>query len=1787
MTLQTNLNSAPYYDDYDPSKDYYGVLFQPGVAIQARELNQLRSILQNQIEKFGDNVFKRGTILEGCDLIFHKSLPFVKIKDSETDGTPINISEYNNLHVKNAANVSAYIVKTEAGFETRSPDLNTLFVKYNSSGADNNTDSFAAGETLTIYTPEYPIFNYKISDGSSGFSNNDSIVVLSSIAIQNSTGGATFAGGAFAVNQIIQNGVANAVIVEANTTANSEALLLKIRPLAQDLQTANNIKWRFASGETIINANTANVANVISIIGNGADGSLITDALGKVVSITAVNRGEGYYYSPYVTISITSNSAIGTPEIDQLDATSQNYLSTITVANSAFLPIGSGYGLSVNEGWIYQKGFFSRVEEQLVIVNKYSSTGFTKSVGFTTDEDIIDSNEDPTLLDNATGTPNESAPGANRLKLTPRLFILDKAEADANSEFLPIVEFADGKPYRQNKQTVYNIIGDVIAKRTFEESGNYILDQFLLTTKDSSTFSENSSIFKINIDPGLAYISGSRIETVENYTANVAKGVDVINSPSSTIKIGYGNYVNVNELGGVFQFNTGDIVNLYNQPANYLSTTPGNTITPVGSIIGTARIRSLVLDDSEVSSSSATHRLYLFDLVMDAGSNFSNVKSVHYDGTNKGIADIVLVSNLAILYDTAAKGLVYKPVNAMQYANNITYTYRTIDQSKIANTSGYATITPGAGEFFPYTGTLNNTEKRDLLIVPLSSYQTSANAPGGITTSATSDVITGTGSMNFTNAFKPGDYIKLANSTVNVISQVKNIANTTSMNVSANVGSTITGNVVLYFPKNAPISLTNRTTRTANVAANGQMTIYLANTIANTTGSTSSANLAIYYNVTANNVNPAVKTSNRNIYTRVKVANNAGSITGPWALGVSDAFRMRGVYKASGASTPKTLNANTGVNANFITISNNPFANGDSVLYTVPASNTVITGLANNTSYFVVYANTTGLAVSATRGGANIALTASSLSETHTLTGSPLYFAEDTYGVEDVTNSFYVDNNQREDYLDTSYLYLKPRGLSLTTNDVLLVKYDAFTTGAGVKTVSSYSLNDSANLSVLSAGSSINTLEIPEMVGIDGEYYDIRDQIDFRPISSNTIPLITEVSNTSIVNPSEPSDVNRFSSTEQKFPLPNSSMSANITYYVARNDRVILDNNGNFVVVKGAPNVLDTFPPEPKDSITLQYLRIPPYPSLPFSLSSETVEIVDTKVANEKYGKRKDNFKVTTPINKDQRARIQVKNYKMTDIATLERRIKDLEYYVSFTLAEAIAKSRFIPSSGDRTVDRYKFGFFVDPFSDYRFSDTDNPEYWATIKDDQLIPKLKELNFEFAFDSSVNGDVAANENTIITLPFVEHNLLSQTGATDGPVVIPAANNFIPEVSTGNSVITIPSSGNTVVTIPIVTQKITTVVERERNTNRSDSAPYVYDDFFYAFSTIAGPVEIYLNARDNNMAIEVKQSTTSNGPWNTTTITSASCTPITNSDIQTKYISGLNDRRTIEHPGELRRKSYGPVGGFVEDQQKLLWTHNPLSGQYYRIRIYKGKNHGAQGRSGTYGYKLFYPTDTVTTTTVSVRNPTNFNYTGTVYETTPSEFTLAMSYGNILSGQFLPAGLYVADSQKFVISIAGLKPETYHKFYFAGEDVTSKCKQLRTGTLNTSGLLTDNRGIIRFEYYYDAGVNEATTDTQQQYKLLAAAAGMKIFNLKNTDGSSYAAGEVTLKYYTALTDSILNSYGTVNTNSPTINSYDYSSGLTTILDNTVSRPTSTTTVNRQFTSGRLKDGGLNDFKFDLL
>ena len=79
MPQKTNLNVSPYYEDFDANKNFYKILFRPGYSIQGRELTQIQSVLQNQLESFGKNAFKQGELVVPGEVGLNNKLDYVKL----------------------------------------------------------------------------------------------------------------------------------------------------------------------------------------------------------------------------------------------------------------------------------------------------------------------------------------------------------------------------------------------------------------------------------------------------------------------------------------------------------------------------------------------------------------------------------------------------------------------------------------------------------------------------------------------------------------------------------------------------------------------------------------------------------------------------------------------------------------------------------------------------------------------------------------------------------------------------------------------------------------------------------------------------------------------------------------------------------------------------------------------------------------------------------------------------------------------------------------------------------------------------------------------------------------------------------------------------------------------------------------------------------------------------------------------------------------------------------------------------------------------------------------------------------------------------------------------------------------------------------------------------------------------------------------------------------------------------------------------------------------------------
>ena len=63
MPSPTDFNLSPYYDDFTESKKFHRILFRPSFAVQARELTQSQTQLQNQIERVSDHLFDKGAMI--------------------------------------------------------------------------------------------------------------------------------------------------------------------------------------------------------------------------------------------------------------------------------------------------------------------------------------------------------------------------------------------------------------------------------------------------------------------------------------------------------------------------------------------------------------------------------------------------------------------------------------------------------------------------------------------------------------------------------------------------------------------------------------------------------------------------------------------------------------------------------------------------------------------------------------------------------------------------------------------------------------------------------------------------------------------------------------------------------------------------------------------------------------------------------------------------------------------------------------------------------------------------------------------------------------------------------------------------------------------------------------------------------------------------------------------------------------------------------------------------------------------------------------------------------------------------------------------------------------------------------------------------------------------------------------------------------------------------------------------------------------------------------------------
>ena len=402
----------------------------------------------------------------------------------------------------------------------------------------------------------------------------------------------------------------------------------------------------------------------------------------------------------------------GTDKVTKTFAQNEVVVSNASTPRSAQIEntagsVGFGSAVNIQPGIYYVNGTFAFVLSQTLVLDKYTNTPSYR-VGLTVDESIVSSTTDSNLNDNATGSPNFAAPGANRYKIVLTLAKKGLAATD-DQNFIELLRVENGVIANQIRSTEYSVLEDTFARRTYDESGDYAVRPFGIDVREHLLANNNRGIFTsaqggsdaklaIGMEPGKAYVRGYEIETLSTTFLDVNKARDTEQVQNSIVAFQLGNFTKVNTTTNLPDVSTYEKLDL---------------ISSGSTVIGTARARAYELHSGTPGQASAVYKLYLFDIQMTGSNLFSAVNTINTVGSTSGkfASTTVKVGGSAVLEGIANNDLLfplpYQTVETIRdstIAIDTTITVRRVYTKTLS--SGLGTITAGSDESFqtPYSG---------------------------------------------------------------------------------------------------------------------------------------------------------------------------------------------------------------------------------------------------------------------------------------------------------------------------------------------------------------------------------------------------------------------------------------------------------------------------------------------------------------------------------------------------------------------------------------------------------------------------------------------------------------------------------------------------------------------------------------------------------------------------------------------------------------------------------------------------------------------------------------------------------------------------------------------------------------------------------------------------------------------------------------------------------------------------------------------------------------------------
>ena len=464
---------------------------------------------------------------------------------------------------------------------------------------------------------------------------------------------------------------------------------------------------------------------------------------------------------------------------------------TATAQLQASLATFTGSSASITEGIFFIRGFMCRTTSQTIVLDKYSATPSYR-VGFTVTESLITPEEDPLLLDNAAGSSNYAAKGAHRFKIT--LTIGKKSLTDTDdANFVELARVNAGNIVHRKKATEYTIVADMIARRTDDESGDYVVKHFDIEPRESLNNGTNRGVYTaaqggletqdvLVIAPGKAYVNGYEVDLQNTSYISFDKARTTKTVSNDNVPFNLGNYAkvknvysqpDVSKVGA--SLDPFDFVKLYDAQI----TTPGAFSTN-GTWVGLARSRGFEYASGTVAAITATYHNYLFDISMFTKITMSAVvtsltANAQVTGSISGATGYVVAAV------SSAQDVYLMQVEGAFAANDVLHSSLSTDNTSSNSPTIDTVVTYDFGQhcksIFQDTSPVDYTS--DVIL------DQSFTLTGEITTAAGSATVTGTSTL-FSTELNVEDVIQLPSGAAGATEEfrVSAIASNLSMTVA-------------------------------------------------------------------------------------------------------------------------------------------------------------------------------------------------------------------------------------------------------------------------------------------------------------------------------------------------------------------------------------------------------------------------------------------------------------------------------------------------------------------------------------------------------------------------------------------------------------------------------------------------------------------------------------------------------------------------------------------------------------------------------------------------------------------------------------------------------------------------------------------------------------------------------------------------------------------------------------------------------------------------------------------